>query len=254
MDSKQRFSSRVENYIKYRPGYPPGVLETLRGECGLTSDSTIADIGSGTGFLTRVFLEAGCRVYGVEPNAEMRTAGEGLLAGYPRFTSLHGSAEETGLPAAGVDFVTAGQAFHWFDPSRARAEFLRILKPGGWAALVWNSRRDDSTPFLEAYDQLLKTYGSDYAQVNHRNVEANPETIPHFFGGVYRFGRFDNAQIFDFTALLGRLMSSSYAPEPGQPNHAPMLAELRRIFDLYHQDGTVTFEYDTQMYYGKLAG
>ena len=254
MDSKQRFSSRVEDYIKYRPGYPPGVLETLRAECGLSAASTVADIGSGTGLLSRLLLDAGCRVFGVEPNPEMRAAGERLLAGYPHFTSLAGSAEESGLSKASVDFVTAGQAFHWFDPARARAEFQRILKPGGWTALVWNSRREDTSPFLRDYNNLLKTYGSDYSQVNHRNVEENPEIIPNFFGGAHRFARFDNVQVFDFPALRGRLMSSSYVPEPGQPNHAPMLAELHRIFDLYQQDGTVALEYDTRLYYGKLSG
>src|SRR5512146_1480557 len=183
MDSKERFSSRVDAYIKYRPGYPAGVVETLRDECGLAPASIVADVGSGTGLLARILLGYGCRVYGIEPNAEMRAAGERLLEGYPLFTSLGGSAEETGLPDASVDFVTAGQAFHWFDPLRAREEFQRILKPRGWVALVWNERRLDSSPFLEAYEGLLQTYGIDYNQVNHRNVEEDPQAIPRFFGG-----------------------------------------------------------------------
>jgi SAM-dependent methyltransferase len=252
MDSRQRFSSRVDNYIRYRPGYPPGVIQTLREECGLVPSSLIADVGSGTGLLARIFLEFGCHVTGIEPNAEMRGAGERLLADFPGFTSLDGSAEATGLPSASVDIVTAGQAFHWFDPIRTRAEFLRILKPAGWAALVWNERRLDSTPFLRGYEALLHTYGTDYDQINHRNVEENPETIPAFFGGVYKVARFDNVQLFDFQGVKGRLESSSYTPEPGHPNYAPMLAELKRLFDEYQQAGQVAFEYDTRMFYGRF--
>lgn len=252
MDSKSRFSTRVENYVRYRPGYPQEVIATLQKECGLSHTSVVADVGSGTGLLTRLFLEAGCRVYGVEPNAEMRAAGERLLGGFPRFTSCDGSAEQTGLPDASVDFVTAGQAFHWFRPAATRQEFLRILRPGGWVALAWNERRVDSTPFLMAYEALLQQYATDYNQVDHRNVEDSPEIIPTFFGGAYQKARFDNQQIFDFDGLRGRLLSSSYAPEAEHPNHAPMLAELRHIFDRYQRDGKVAFDYQTDLFYGRL--
>ena len=252
MDPKQRFSTRVENYIKYRPGYPSGVLETLRSGCGLVPGALVADIGSGTGLLSQLFLDFGCQVTGVEPNDEMRAAAERLLAKYTRFNSLAGSAEETGLAPTSVDFITAGQAFHWFDPPRARSEFLRILKQEGWVALVWNSRRTTSTPFLRAYENLLTTYATDYAQVNHQNVEADEHLIPDFFGGSCQRAEFENVQIFDYEGLLGRLMSSSYAPEPGHPNYMPMLAELRHIFERFQHNGGVAFEYDTNLYYGQL--
>jgi len=252
MDAKNRFSTRVQNYIKYRPGYPAGVVETLRAECGLTPASFVADIGSGTGLLARPFLDFGCHVLGVEPNGPMRAAGEQLLAHYRLFTSLDGAAEATGLPTASVDFVTAGQAFHWFDPARARVEFRRILKPDGWVMLVWNDRRMESSPFLRAYEALLRTYATDYAEINHRNVEENPDAIPAFLGRDYRVAHFDNIQVFDFEGLRGRLLSSSYAPEPGHPQYEPMMDKLRRIFDRYEQDGRVNFEYDTQMYYRSI--
>jgi SAM-dependent methyltransferase len=253
MDSKQRFSSRVEQYGKYRPNYPPAVIQTLQENCGLQAASVVADIGSGTGILTRLFLEAGCRVYAIEPNAEMRAAGERLLAGYPCFSSQDGSAESTVLGDHTIDFVAAGQAFHWFDPSQARREFERILVPGGWVVLVWNERRLDSTPFLRAYEALLQRFATDYNQVNHRNVEADPRVIPAFFGGEYQVARFDNQQVFDYAGLEGRLLSSSYTPEPGAAAYLPMLAELRRIFDQYQRDGGVTFEIDTRMFYGRLG-
>jgi SAM-dependent methyltransferase len=184
----------------------------------------------------------------------MRAAGERLLAGYPNFTSLDGSAEATALPDTCVDFVTAGQAFHWFNPELARAEFRRILKPEGWVVLVWNERRVDSTPFLRAYEDLLDRYGTDYKQINHRNVETDPKIIPGFYGGAYQVTCFEYVQRFGFDGVRGRLESSSYAPEAGHPNYQPMLAELQQIFDQYQENGVVAIEYDTRMFYGKIQG
>jgi SAM-dependent methyltransferase len=253
VDAKQRFSNKVENYVRYRPGYPSGVIDLLRVHCGLTPSSSVADIGSGTGILTRLFLELGCHVWGVEPNREMREAGERLLAGFERFSSLNGSAEESGLADACADMVIAGQAFHWFNPERARLEFQRILRPDGWVALVWNERRTESTPFLRAYEAMLLRHGTDYSLVNHLNVESDPNIIPQFFGGAYREDVMDNLQMFDFEGVRGRLLSSSYIPDVDQPGHALMLAELRDIFDRYQEDGKIAFEYDTRVYSGQLA-
>ena len=145
-DPTQRFSSRVENYIRYRPGYPHAIVELLQNECHLTPDSVIADVGCGTGMFARLFLENGNRLFGIEPNAEMRKAGDDFLAGYPKFQSIDGKAETTTLPDRSVDFVTAAQAAHWFHRQDARREFVRILKPGGWAVMVWNERRHQATP------------------------------------------------------------------------------------------------------------
>jgi len=250
-DSTQRFSSRVENYIKYRPGYPHGVIETLRSECGLTADSIVADVGSGTGILTEILLRNGNEVYGVEPNRDMREAAERLLKNYPRFRRVAGRAEETTLDDASVDFVTAGQAFHWFDQEKTRTEFARILRPRGWIALIWNERVTNTTPFLVAYEQLLKDYSTDYEQVDHRRIDDC--VIRDFFGsGRFRLKQFNNAQVFDYEGVKGRLLSSSYAPEEGHPNYEPALAELERIYQAFQDEGKVVFEYITQMYYGRL--
>jgi ubiquinone/menaquinone biosynthesis C-methylase UbiE len=250
-DVTQRFSSRVENYIKYRPGYPNGVVETLRSECGLTADSIVADVGSGTGILSEMFLRNGDAVYGIEPNREMREAAERLLKDYPRFRSVAARAEETTLDDASVDFVTAGQAFHWFDREKTRGEFSRILKPRGWVALIWNERVTTTTQFLVAYEQLLKDYSTDYEQVDHRRID--DEVIRDFFGSDdFWLKQFKNAQVFDYEGVKGRLLSSSYAPEEGLPNYEPMLAELERIFQTYQDEGRIVFEYVTQMYYGQL--
>jgi SAM-dependent methyltransferase len=251
MNSTQRFSSRVENYVKYRPSYPKVIIPFLAKQCGLTPDDVIADVGSGTGLLTRLFLDHGNCVFGVEPNREMREAGEHFLAGYPRFISVNGTAEATTLDAASMNAVVAGQAFHWFNIDQARREFQRILKPAGWAALVWNARRVDRSAFQREYDQLLRAHSEEYAQVNHMDTVTDA-AIAEFFGGQSGRTRFDHAQQFDFDGLLGRLMSSSYAPQAGHPSHAPMVTALRELFDKHQQAGVVTFEYDTEVYFGRL--
>ena len=250
-DSTERFSGRVENYIKYRPGYPKEVIETLSDECGLVADSIIADVGSGTGILTEMFLRNGDVIYGVEPNREMREAAERLLKDYPRFRSVAARAEETALDDKSVDFIAAGQAFHWFDREKTRTEFVRILKPQGWVALIWNERVTTTTPFLVAYEQLLKDYSTDYEQVDHRRIDE--DVIRDFFrSDQFRLKQFKNVQVFDYEGVKGRLFSSSYAPEEGSPNYEPMLAELERIFQAYQNEGRVVVEYVTQMYYGQL--
>jgi ubiquinone/menaquinone biosynthesis C-methylase UbiE len=250
-DSTLRFSSRVENYIRYRPGYPAQVLEVMKHECQLTPGSVVADIACGTGIFSRMLLDHGNKVIGVEPNREMREAAERLLAAYPNFTSIAGTAETSTLPDESVDFATAAQAAHWFDLPRARREFARILKLGGWAVLIWNERSTDTTPFLRAYEQLLMTYGTDYQQVRHENTTDN---IGSFFApSPFEQRIFDLQQNFDYAELEGRLLSSSYAPLEGNPNYAPMLAELRRIFDTHQVGRRLSMEYRTRMYYGRLS-
>jgi SAM-dependent methyltransferase len=249
INSIHRFSSRVDSYARFRPSYPKQIIETLERDCGFTRDSIVADIASGTGIFTKLLLEHGNRVFGVEPNVEMRAAGEGFLAAYPNFSSVTGTAEATTLEARSVDFVTAAQAGHWFDRQKSRGEFARILKPGGWAVLVWNERKADSTPFLREYEELLLRYGTDYNEVRHEHT-----VVGELFDPLpFQERTFDLQQIFDYAGVEGRLMSSSYAPAPGHPNHAPMLRELREIFDRHRQNGKVSIEYTTRMFYGRLA-
>lgn len=251
LNATTRFSNRVDNYIRYRPGYPAEIIGLLRRDCALTKDSIVADIGSGTGKLTEFFLENGNQVFGVEPNKEMREAGERQLEKFPRFTSIDGTAEATTLPARCADLIVVGQAFHWFDQEPCRIEFSRILKPGGWVAIIWNDRLADTTPFLAAYEQLLREFSTDYEQVNHRRFN-DGHAVRTFFGGQSRLKDFPNTQHFDFDGLKGRLLSSSYAPEAGQPGHDEMLDALRQIFQTHQRDGQVIFEYETHVYYGQL--
>ena len=250
MRSVERFSSRVDNYIRYRPSYPPTIIDLLKNEAGLSSASVVADIGSGTGKLTELFLENGNLVFGVEPNSGMRAAGENLLSKYQSFKSVEGTAEATTLPPSSVDFVVAGQAFHWFDPPAAKQEFVRILRPGGWAVLVWNERQVDTTPFLRAYENLLLTFNTDYPVVRHENASA---AITSFFGpDIPKSKEMPNSQEFDLKSLEGRLLSSSYTPEAGDPRFEPMLEKLREIFNQYQEAGIVRFEYHTRIFYNQI--
>ena len=249
-NATSRFSDRVENYVRYRPGYPAEVLQTLRTECSLSPARVIADVASGTGIWTRMLLENGNPVFGVEPNPEMRSAGARLLAAFPKFTSVDGAAEATTLADDSVDFITAAQAAHWFNRISARREFLRILKPGGWLVLLWNERLTDSSEFLREYEKLLLTYGTDYEDVRH---ERTTDSVNEFFDpAAYRERVFDMHQEFDYAGLEGRLLSSSYAPGPNHPQHASMLRELRRIFEAYAVNGRAAFEYKTRLYFGQL--
>ncbi len=245
---EQRFSDRVENYVRYRPGYPQEIISLLQDEAGLTPKSIIADIGSGTGISAEFFLKAGCTVHAVEPNGDMRAAAERLLSRYPNFHSVSASAQATTLPDHSIDLIVAAQAFHWFNTPATRAEFTRILKPGGHISLIWNERKLDSTPFLHAFEQLLLTFGTDYTQIRHENVDA--AALSSFFSGPYATHTFPNEQRFDFEGLKGRLLSSSYAPAPGQPRHDEMIAELRCIFDEHQMSGQISFEYDTRVHLG----
>lgn len=242
----ERFTSRAEAYAQARPGYPRQALSLLERECGLTADWRVADVGSGTGLLARLFLNYGCEVWGVEPNAEMRRVGERELAGEARFHSVDGRAEATGLPDGAFDLVTAGQAFHWFEPDAARDEFRRILRPkGGWAALVWNERLE--TPgFMADHADLQRRFAAERPHPDAAQFDA-------FFGaGSWRMYALPNPLLLDQPTLLRRLESCSRSPLPGAPEHELMMEALRELFARYQRDGHVTMEYETRIYLGRL--
>jgi len=252
LHSTARFSDRVDDYVRYRPDYPPALIEWLQREQGVDAAWRVADVGAGTGISSKMFLDAGYRVTAVEPNAPMRAAAERWLQAYENFDAVDGKADATGLPDASVDLVTVAQAFHWFDQETTRREFARILRPRGLAAIWWNSRRLTGTRFLEGYEALLQQFGTDYASVAERY--ADDERMRAWFGAGFRgSARFEHAQRLDFEALRGRLMSSSYAPQAGHPQHEPMLRALRELFDSCAEQGTVSFDYDTRIFAGHMA-
>lgn len=247
--STERFSDRVEDYVRYRPDYPQALVGWLHG-LGVKHDWAVADVGAGTGISSKLFLDAGHRVTAVEPNAAMRAASTRWLADESRFQAVEGTAEATGLADGSVDLVAAGQAFHWFDKDTVRLEFRRILSERGLVAVFWNTRRLTGTPFLEGYERILLEYGVDYVSVAERY--ADDEAMARWFGHGYRgMASFPHGQKLDFDALRGRLMSSSYAPKPGHPNHEPMLAALRSLFDATEDNGTVDYDYDTRVFAGR---
>jgi SAM-dependent methyltransferase len=252
MKPTERFSDRVQDYVRYRPTNPPEVIDLLQTECGLREGSPVADVGAGTGIFTRQLLDAGATVYAVEPNPAMRAAAEGASGAHPRFRSIAAPAEATTLPEGAVDIVTCAQAWHWFANAETRAEFARILRPDGWLFLVWNERSTEATPFLEAYEDVLRRCAPDYLRVRHREFDAK-RLDEVFAPEPMRRATFPNSQRLDGDGFLGRVMSSSYAPKPGDPRHEPLMAELRRIFNAHQENGEIDFRYTTECYYGHLA-
>jgi SAM-dependent methyltransferase len=246
----ERFSSRVENYVRYRPSYPPAARELLQRRCGLGAGAVVADIGAGTGILTQLLLESGAEVIGVEPNDGMRAAAERALAGNPRFRSVKGSAEASTLEGGSIDLLVAGQAFHWFDPAAARAEALRVLRPARWAALLWNEHPSAASAFLADYEALVRRHAPEYDQVV--GSRADEMRMREFFGGPMERATFANQQRFTYAGLCGRLMSSSYAPEAGDPQHAPLLAGLQQVFERHAHADIVVFPYVTLVYFAPL--
>ena len=249
-DPTERFSSRVANYVRYRPSYPPAAIALLQERCGLRPGAAVADIGSGTGILTRLLLASGAQVSAVEPNDGMRGAAEVLLAGEPKFHSIRGTAEDTTLAPASMDLLVAGQAFHWFKVDAARREALRVLRPGSHAALLWNEHPSAGSAFLQDFERVARAHAPEYDQVV--GSRADETAMREFLGGDMQLATFPNQQVFDYAGLTGRLMSSSWTPEPGHPQHEPMLEGMRAAFSRHARAGTVIFPYLTLVYYGRM--
>jgi SAM-dependent methyltransferase len=250
-NSTERFSDRVENYVKYRPGYPEVLIETLIQKTGIDNTSTVSDIGSGTGIFTQQLLQRNLRVYAVEPNSPMRQAAEQLLANFPEFTSVDASAESTSLASGSIDLITVAQAFHWFNNETTRTEFARVLKPKGQLALIWNQRKT-SQPFQQAYDAVLREFSSDYGNVNHMNLD-DSDISAFYSRAAMEVFEFDHFQLLNFESLLGRLKSASYCPAEDSQEYHCLTGELEVIFEAHAEQGQIKFEYDTRLYLGSVA-
>jgi SAM-dependent methyltransferase len=251
MRPTERFSSRADDYARSRPGYPPAAIDLLASSCGLSASAVVADIGSGTGLLTEPLLERAAQVFAVEPNGQMRAVAEARLGGQTRFHSVNGTAEATTLAPMSIDLIVVGQALHWFDVPRARREALRIIRSGGCGALLWNERPSDPGPFLADYEALLLRRAAEYAQIKARRAEE--VSMREFLGGAMQRASFPNQQTLDFAGLKGRLLSSSYAPEPGHPQYEPLLADLHEVFRRHERGGQVVFPYQTLVYFAPLT-
>ena len=251
MDSTRRFDGRAAAYHAHRPRYSPRLLQLLATECGLTERSVIGDIGSGTGILTELFLGNGNDVHAIEPNGAMRQVAEENLGGNVRFHSVEATAEDTGLPPGSVDFVVAGQAFHWFRREQAAREFARILRPDGWIVLVWNERLANSTPFAAAYEQALLEHGIDYGTMDPKKVSGDAAAINEFLGPRCRVEALMHSKEMRFEELVGLAASASYAPLPGHPKHRGLIAALHAAFDAHAVNGTVPLDYEMKVYYAR---
>jgi SAM-dependent methyltransferase len=251
-DSTTRFSGRVDSYRLHRPGYPSAIVDLLVRECGLASDAVIADVAAGTGLLTEVFLARGFHVTAVEPNLQMREACATLTSQYPQLLCVEGTAEITGLQDHSVDLITVGQAMHWFDLKRTRNEFVRILKPGGWCAVLYNNRRLAGDTFHEGYEQILIEHGTDYAKVRDSHLDVDRLTV-FFAPNAMRSATFENAQRLTLEGLMGRVLSSSYMPQPGHPRHEAMSRSVAAHFAEHRADNHVRMKYDCVVCYGQLS-
>ena len=243
------FQGRVENYVKYRPTYSPKLLEFLQTEYKLLPEQVIADIGSGTGILTELFLQNGNFVFAVEPNLEMRQAAEEHLAKYRNFTSVAAQAEATTLPDQSIDMLTAGQSFHWFERNAARQEFRRILKPGGWVVLIWNLARTD-TPFLQDYNRFWQT-----DLQGARGSRQDNEDFTSFFAGAAQRVLLEGVhQDLDLAQFTGRVLSISMAPKADETGYAQFVERVQALFEHHQHNGVVRLSYDTEVVIGKLTG
>jgi len=247
---EERFSGRVEAYHAGRPRYPQGIVDTLCAKAGLTPNHIIADIGCGTGISSEPFLKHGNRVYGVEPNYDMLEGAKLFLADHPNFTAIAGSAEQTGLSGGTIDWVVAGQAFHWFDRDRAKPEFRRILASGGKLALFWNVRINEGA-FQEAFETLVNRYATDY-RGSGGGVARDSGNLKAFFGGTVHHEVFSNDQKLDLAGLQSRMFSCSYIPPADKPEGGEISAELADLFNRYQSGGLVTIQYETKLYWGKI--
>lgn len=247
LDPLGRFSSRAALYTN-RARYPEGLKDYLRAVCGFAPGFEVADVGAGTGFLTATLLEIGCRVYAVEPNAEMRAIAEESYIGNTRFTSLEGQAEHLPLPDLSVDAVTVGQALHWFRIEEARAEFLRVLRPGGWAVVVDNRPREEASPLMQACRELQQKYFTDLGKA----PEPPPRVVKLFEGVELLFERIPFVFPCTEQVFCDGTLSSSLAPEPGSPAWQQSSAALHELFVNYQQDGKVELLFETVVYCGRL--
>jgi len=249
-DHTTRFTGKAEAYDRHRERYPVAeVLTQLREWCRLQPQWTIADVGAGTGMLAEVFLENGNRVIAIEPNKEMRVACERMKVRWPRLEVTNATAEATGLPDASVDMVAAGRAFHWFDTIPALTEFHRVLKPGGWVALVSAGRAHVQTEQALAFEQLLVERGTDHTYA--RSTYRIHDKLEDLFLDLHK-AEIAGEQRFDWETLQGFTQSLSVSPRPGAPGFEAFEEALRRHFDQFAQQGVLTMQTTCWISSGRL--
>jgi len=245
-----KFDGMGKIYSAARPSYPNRLIDFIFS--GYARDEIlIADIGSGTGILTRLLLERGAVVYAVEPNADMKAVAEENLSGYNNFISINGTAEKTGLEDNFIDMITAAQAFHWFDLNEFKKECGRILKKDGNVFLIWNVRGENNDIFI-SYNAAMKKYcpgysgqagGMEFNEINKFEI---------FFGGAYEETIYENDLTYDRDGFIRRALSTSYALKKNDPGYPAFTGELGDIFDRFNENGIIKIPNQTQCYSGRL--
>ena len=250
MDNTNKFTGKSSAYASSRPKYAEQFIQYLKNSAGLGLESIVADIGSGTGILSSQLLDIGCTVIAVEPNDDMRNTAEKLLGGNERFNSVKGSAENTALEDYSVNYITVGQAFHWFDRKAFRAECRRILRESGKVVLVWNSRVEETALIMEN-DAINRRYCPRYQGFSGG---MNPKTadFSDFFSGGYEVCSFDHPIWMDEQTFIGRNLSSSYACRPRDAGYEEYVSALRRLFERYSADGGLWMPNVTRSYVGRV--
>ncbi|WP_449536373.1 class I SAM-dependent methyltransferase [Ferdinandcohnia sp. Marseille-Q9671] len=249
MASTDKFTDKAEIYAKYRPSYPNEYIEYVISEANLTKESMIADIGSGTGILSKQLLEKGYTVIGVEPNDDMRTVAEQTLMPGSRYISVKAAAESTTLEDNSIDLVTVGQAFHWFHMKKFKLECQRILKQDAKVSLVWNSR-DSSSDINKESAVVCQQYCPNFKGFSG-GMEEKPIPFHEFFKeGKYDVTFFRNDLEFDVDGFLGRYLSASYSPKENDKEYDSFIAALTDLFDKYSNNGMITIPNITRSYLG----
>lgn len=250
MDSISSFNGKARHYETGRPAYAGELFDQLYSRYGFSSGSVIADIGSGTGKFSESLLKRGSTVFAVEPGTDMRQAAEKRLGRYgPRFHSVPGTAEQTGLPAHSMDFVTTAQAFHWFDTAKFKEECSRILRPGGKAVLIWNTR-DIESPFIRQWYEVYAAFCPNFKGFS-AGFREDDGRIAAFFEGRYETLSFSNPLQVNEEQFLSRSLSSSYSLKVGDAHYAEYRQALSALFNQFAIDGKLEIGYKTVAYLKK---
>jgi SAM-dependent methyltransferase len=234
------FTGRAAAYVKNRVGYTREAIECVIARANLDGRQIVADLGAGTGLMTRPLLEHARIVYAVEPADDMRAAAEEALGSNPKFRSVAGTAEETGLAHESIDVIACGNAFHYFDPLRARNEADRILRADGRVVLLFHDWPEVPGGFTKSYLSFLQSVTPRHL-VNTHSPEAHEQRVTGFFEGldVARDAGEQQEQL-SWDALSGRFLSSSFAPNTGDAHYEPAMRALRDLFDRQADRGAVT--------------
>ena len=250
--NEEKFTGKADIYAKYRPTYPDSFIKYLYHDIGFNNNSVIADIGSGTGILTELLLKQGSTVYGIEPNEDMRKSAEITLSLYSNFHSVNATAEQTDRPDLSVNYITAAQAFHWFDRKRFKSECQRILCKNGLVVLVWNSR-DNTSDLVKENDLINRKFCPNFKGFSGGMRGESPEEYRDFFkNGLCEYKIFNHDLLFDEDGFIGRNMSASYAPRPTEYNYEPYVSALKQLFEKYNASGILCMPNLTRSYVGQV--